>query len=36
VLALLDLFAGGIKLVRSKDQLRPMMEWIDIMPLALV
>jgi uncharacterized membrane protein len=36
VLALLYLYAGGIKIVRSKDQLRPIMEWVDIMPLGLV
>jgi hypothetical protein len=36
VLALLFLYAGGIKVVRSKDQLRPMMGWIDTMPLRLV
>jgi hypothetical protein len=34
VLALLYLFSGGIKVVRSKDQLRPMMEWVDIMPMV--
>jgi hypothetical protein len=36
VLGLLYLFAGGIKVVWSKDRLRPMMEWVDIMPLGLV
>ncbi len=36
LLALFYLYAGGIKVVRSKDQLRPMMGWIDIMPLSLV
>jgi hypothetical protein len=36
VLAGLYLYAGGIKVVRSKDQLRPVMEWVDIMPLGLV
>ena len=35
VLALFYLYAGGIKVVRSKDQLRPMMGWIDIVPLSL-
>jgi hypothetical protein len=29
-LALLYLFAGGIKPVRSKGQLRPMMEWAQL------
>jgi len=36
VLALLYLYSGGIKVVRSKDQLRPMMGWIDTVPLRLV
>lgn len=36
LLALFYLYAGGLKIVRSKDQLRPMMEWVDIMPLGLV
>jgi hypothetical protein len=36
LLALLYLYSGGIKAVRSKDQLRPMMAWVDSMPLRLV
>jgi DoxX-like family len=36
LLALLYLYSGGIKVVRSKDQLRPMMGWIDAVPLRLV
>lgn len=36
LLALFYLYAGGIKVVRSKDQLRPMMGWIDAVPLRLV
>jgi hypothetical protein len=36
VLALLYLYSGGIKIVQSKDRLRPVMEWVDIMPLGLV
>jgi hypothetical protein len=36
LLALLYLYSGGIKVVRSKDQLRPMMGWIDTVPLRLV
>ncbi|HUL25786.1 MAG TPA: DoxX family protein [Streptosporangiaceae bacterium] len=36
VLALFYLYAGGIKVVRSKDQLRPMMGWVDSVPLRLV
>jgi hypothetical protein len=36
LLALLYLYSGGSKVVRSKDQLRPMMGWVDSMPLGLV
>ncbi len=36
LLALFYLYSGGIKVVRSKDQLRPMMGWIDTVPLRLV
>jgi len=36
LLALLYLFSGVIKVVRSKDQLRPMMHWVDDMPFAFV
>jgi hypothetical protein len=36
LLALLYLYSGGIKIMRSKDQLRPMMGWIDSVPLRLV
>jgi hypothetical protein len=36
LLALLYLYSGGIKVVRSKDQLRPMMNWIDTVPIRLV
>ena len=36
VLAVFYLYSGGIKVVRSKDQLRPMMAWIDAVPLRLV
>lgn len=36
LLAALYLFAGVVKLVRSKDRLRPMMAWVDTMPLAAV
>jgi len=35
LLALLYLYSGGIKVARSKDQLRPMMGWIDAVPLRL-
>jgi hypothetical protein len=36
LLALLYLYSGGLKLLRSPDQLRPMMGWIDTVPLRLV
>ncbi|WP_420037139.1 DoxX family protein [Streptomyces sp. cg28] len=36
LLALFYLYGGGVKLVRSRDQLRPMMAWVDSMPLAAV
>jgi DoxX-like family len=36
VLAVLYLLAGGLKIVQSKDQLRPLMEWVDVMPLGMV
>ena len=36
LLAVLYLYSGGMKLVRSADQLRPMMAWVDTMPLWTV
>ena len=36
LLALFYLYSGGIKAVRSKDTLRPMMAWVDSMPLGAV
>jgi uncharacterized membrane protein len=36
LLALVYLYSGGLKVLRSPDQLRPMMGWIDTMPLRLV
>src|SRR5271156_558029 len=36
LLAALYLYSGGLKVLRSPDQLRPMMGWIDTMPLRLV
>jgi hypothetical protein len=35
LLALFYAYSGGIKIVRSRDQLRPMMAWIDDVPLPL-
>jgi DoxX-like protein len=36
VLAVFYLYAGAMKTTRSKDQLRPMMAWVDGMPLHYV
>ena len=36
LLALFYLYSGGIKVLRTKDQLRPMMAWIDTFPLGAV
>ncbi|MFH9347629.1 DoxX family protein [Kitasatospora sp. NPDC017646] len=33
LLALFYVYAGTLKVVRSRDQLRPMMAWVDRMPL---
>ncbi|MET9608249.1 DoxX family protein [Streptomyces sp. NPDC006512] len=32
-LCLFYLYAGTLKVIRSPDQLRPMMSWVDRMPL---
>ncbi len=36
LLALFYLYAGGLKVLRSPDQLRPMMGWVDTVPLRLL
>ena len=36
LLALLYLYSGFLKAARSKDQLRPMMAWVDDLPLGLI
>ncbi|PRY39652.1 DoxX family protein [Umezawaea tangerina] len=36
LLALFYAYAGGVKIVRSRDGLRPMMAWVDRMPLPAV
>jgi hypothetical protein len=36
LLAVLYLFSGGIKIVRSKEQLEPMMGWVDTIPMPAV
>jgi hypothetical protein len=36
LLALLYVFSGGTKTVRSQEKLRPMMGWVDTMPMGFV
>ncbi|MER6289483.1 DoxX family protein [Streptomyces sviceus] len=36
LLALFHFYAGTMKVIRSPDQLRPMMAWVDRMPLPAV
>lgn len=36
LLALFYFYAGAMKVFRSRDQLRPMMAWVDRMPLPAV
>jgi hypothetical protein len=36
LLAAMYLFAGGKKLVQSQEQLQPMMEWVDRVPMPAV
>jgi hypothetical protein len=36
LLALFYLYAGGLKVSRSQEQLRPMMGWVDTVPMPLV
>ncbi|MGW4714196.1 DoxX family protein [Nocardia sp. NPDC004260] len=36
LLALFYLYAGGLKIIRSRDQLRPMMSWVDRIPLCVI
>ncbi|WP_413761339.1 DoxX family protein [Streptomyces sp. MMBL 11-3] len=36
LLALFYLYGGGVKVVRSKERLRPMMAWVDDMPMSAV
>lgn len=36
LLALFFLYSGVLKLVRSRDQLAPMMGWVDTVPMPLV
>ncbi|GAB2916879.1 DoxX family protein [Streptomyces mayteni] len=36
LLAAFYLYAGGLKAVRSRDRLRPMMAWVDSTPMPAV
>lgn len=36
LLALFYLYAGAMKVTRNRDQLRPMMAWVDRIPLPAV
>ncbi|GAA2280900.1 membrane protein [Streptomyces ruber] len=36
LLALFYLYAGAVKVARSRDRLRPMMAWVDRTPLSAV
>ncbi|WP_344566070.1 DoxX family protein [Streptomyces axinellae] len=36
LLALFYLYGGGVKVVRSREQLRPMMAWVDSTPMPAV
>lgn len=36
LLALFYAYGGGTKVVRSQEQLRPMMGWVDTIPMPLV
>ncbi|AEM83976.1 hypothetical protein Strvi_4327 [Streptomyces violaceusniger Tu 4113] len=36
LLALFHLYGGGVKVVRSRERLRPMMAWVDTSPMPAV
>ncbi len=36
LLALLFLYSGGMKVARSREQLAPMMSWVETMPMPRV
>ncbi|MER8158320.1 DoxX family protein [Streptomyces sp. NPDC094472] len=36
LLALFYLYGGGVKVVRSRERLRPMMAWVDTTPMPAV
>jgi hypothetical protein len=36
LLAVFYLYSGGLKVARTQDQLRPMMGWVDTIPMPAV
>jgi hypothetical protein len=36
LLALFYLYSGGIKVLQSREKLRPMMGWVDTVPMGFV
>lgn len=36
LLALFYLYAGGVKVIRSRERLQPMMAWVDRTPMPVV
>ena len=36
LLAVFMLYAGGLKVSRGKEQLAPMMGWVDTVPMPMV
>jgi hypothetical protein len=36
LLALFYVYGGGVKLIQSKEQLQPMMAWVDTTPMPAV
>ncbi|MFD1715953.1 DoxX family protein [Amnibacterium flavum] len=36
LLALVYLYSGGVKILRSREKLRPMMGWVDATPVAVI
>jgi hypothetical protein len=36
LLALFSLYSGGVKVLRSREQLLPMMAWVDTTPMPAV
>ncbi|WP_217170127.1 DoxX family protein [Streptomyces sp. AC512_CC834] len=36
LLAAFYLYGGGLKVIRDRDRLRPMMAWVDSMPMPAV